>query len=662
MVYFSKKLFLGLLLIVFFTGSFVDLTFAAETDSVQVSASVYCEDNNCEEPITPPPPLRGCTDSEAINYDSNATQDDGSCYYSLPVTNFVAVYDSGDKKIHLSWVNPVFPKYQLTRIIKITQGAPTNDPNGGEIIYEGTGSSTLDPNVFADHTYFYVAFVLGGGNHWSSGVVTSAYVPKVSENEEEDDSNDDENDGGGESGVISSTTDPFIDFPEVVSDDPLVKRLSIFDLLILQPGEPTKTFQDGKSVRIKRDKVVTFFLPYGKVPEVLKTIGITLIGNKYDPKPYSFLLYLNDKRTGYVATINPLVDEVYQLNFYLINFKDQTIKKLAGRLLLSGVAVQKIAWSTLIQKTAAPVVVTTGLAVGFAQILLSMGIGSLFDLYLLLLRALVALLSLFGLYRRRKPWGTVYDAVTKRPIDPAYVTVMKGREKIAEAITDINGRYGFLLSAGTYQLRAQKTHYIFPSQLMNRAVSDEVYNNLYYGEDFFTSGSEVVNKNIPMDPVDFDWNEFVKNKIALCQFYTRKEIIRARILRSIFVLGLVVTIWQMTVQPSYWNLSLLVTYVLIYFFERAWRNRHRAFKMRYDNNEPISFGLLKLFMPGSDILVKTAVADRLGRFFLLVSPGSYYATIDEKQADGSYRRIYQSGIMTLEKGIMNDDLVVSRQI
>ena len=123
------------------------------------------------------------------------------------------------------------------------------------------------------------------------------------------------------------------------------------------------------------------------------------------------------------------------------------------------------------------------LAVGFARFYYQW-IGSLFPVSTVT-RALVApFLVFFCLYRRRKPWGTVYDAVTKRPIDPAYVTVMKGREKIAEAITDINGRYGFLLSAGTYQLRAQKTHYIFPSQLMNRAVSDEVYNNLYYGEFF----------------------------------------------------------------------------------------------------------------------------------------------------------------------------------
>ena len=91
----------------------------------------------------------------------------------------------------------------------------------------------------------------------------------------------------------------------------------------------------------------------------------------------------------------------------------------------------------------------------------------------------------FGRKKTKHPWGTVYDSVTKRPLDPAYVVISKyippvvgagltdtavavsplatAEEKVGESITDIDGRYGFLVPGGSYVLTAGKTHYVFPS-------------------------------------------------------------------------------------------------------------------------------------------------------------------------------------------------------
>jgi hypothetical protein len=56
---------------------------------------------------------------------------------------------------------------------------------------------------------------------------------------------------------------------------------------------------------------------------------------------------------------------------------------------------------------------------------------------------------LFGLKKKAPPWGVVYDSVTKRPLDPAYVVLknLQGKQ-IASAITDLDGRYGFLVEPG----------------------------------------------------------------------------------------------------------------------------------------------------------------------------------------------------------------------
>jgi hypothetical protein len=81
-----------------------------------------------------------------------------------------------------------------------------------------------------------------------------------------------------------------------------------------------------------------------------------------------------------------------------------------------------------------------------------------------------------GLRKKRRPWGTVYDSVTKRPLDPAYVTLIDTEtgKSVASAITDLDGRYGFLVAPGKYRITTQKTNYEFPSvkcHLLNSTLS-----------------------------------------------------------------------------------------------------------------------------------------------------------------------------------------------
>jgi len=97
-----------------------------------------------------------------------------------------------------------------------------------------------------------------------------------------------------------------------------------------------------------------------------------------------------------------------------------------------------------------------------------------------------------GIRKKTRPWGTVYDSVTKQPIDPAFVTARDQSGKVvAEPITDIDGRYGFLLPDGTYYISAKKTNYEFPSKKMVGKSSDELYANLYFGEPVTIKAGEV---------------------------------------------------------------------------------------------------------------------------------------------------------------------------
>jgi hypothetical protein len=148
------------------------------------------------------------------------------------------------------------------------------------------------------------------------------------------------------------------------------------------------------------------------------------------------------------------------------------------------------------------------------------------------------LLGFLGFRRKQRPWGTVYNAQTKQPLDPAYVTLMnESGEEVASAITDPDGRYGFVVDPGTYTLKAAKTHFTFPSTTMQGKTKDELYTDLYFGEPItITERGEVITKNIPMDPMGDDWNEAAKASMgqSVFNFFNKHDRIILRIINSLF--------------------------------------------------------------------------------------------------------------------------------
>ena len=59
----------------------------------------------------------------------------------------------------------------------------------------------------------------------------------------------------------------------------------------------------------------------------------------------------------------------------------------------------------------------------------------------------------------------------------------------------------------------KKSDYIFPSTKLTGRGKDELYDNLYFGGEINVENEdEIINKNIPMDAINFNWNEFEKIK------------------------------------------------------------------------------------------------------------------------------------------------------
>jgi hypothetical protein len=460
--------------------------------------------------------------------------------------------------------------------------------------------------------------------------------------------------------VSPTKSDVFEFLPYASTTEAAIEKLTLDSFSFIQLGEAL-TPAGQNIIRVNGRKPLTIALTYDKVPAVLKTIGVTIFDPIDEDKGLSFVLRGDDQKRVYTATIAPLDrGGIYPVAIHVINYHDQQLKKINGYFQVSGAGFTGDDNLTAVfNNVIKPIVITSGILAGASQIIAFGSVASLYDVYLLILRGIGAFFSSLGIKRKNKPWGTVYDSVTKRPIDPAYVTVYQNGKELQSAITDIEGRYGFFLPPGTYELSAQKTHYQFPSRLLEGKTEDELYGNLYFGGFITTQEGEAVAVNIPMDPVSFDWNEFAKSGDAVFKKSLEREVARARFYRVLSVFGLVLALGSVIFSPSFLNLTVLLVYVGLSLFSRSRITTSKLVTIkRQITGEPIPFAIVRIFLAGVNKEIKTLVADRYGRVYLLVRPGKYYVSVDKKLPDGSYFTFYKSEVRDLANGLWPKDIII----
>lgn len=234
------------------------------------------------------------------------------------VSNLKATPDT--KVITLTWQNPN-TNFDSVRIVKSDKFYP-RDPSEGQVIYEGTGEQFVDQDVVKDTTYYYTAFTKDANGNYSSGAVADAKLLNA--------------------GETAKTRDLFggiLTLPKELIN-PIINGLSLLDIDFIQDGKKLPVVSD--TVNIKGDRTLTISIDYDKVPEILKTIAITL----YDPvdseKSFSFLLRVNKDKTAYQAVVGALERPGnYRFGIAILDLKNQGLKKLAGVLVAT---VPELAW------------------------------------------------------------------------------------------------------------------------------------------------------------------------------------------------------------------------------------------------------------------------------------------------------------------------------
>lgn len=228
--------------------------------------------------------------------------------------------EEDDEEIELSWENPPDPDFEKVKIVKNRLFYP-QDPEDGEIVYEGDAEEFVDKDVL-DEDYYYTIFSYDKNGNYSSGSTLKAKPKKA---------------------PPAQPKPPIIPpvKPPITPID--ISELGMEDVIFIQDGRVI----DKKDGRIVADaaKPIEIRIYYEKLPENLKTIMFTmekckdeLSGDQSyceEREEFSFLLRINEDKTYYSAKIMaPYEAGIYPLILNVIDFQHQSLKELTSKLIL----------------------------------------------------------------------------------------------------------------------------------------------------------------------------------------------------------------------------------------------------------------------------------------------------------------------------------------
>lgn len=235
------------------------------------------------------------------------------------------------------------------------------------------------------------------------------------------------------------------------------------------------------------------------------------------------------------------------------------------------------------------------------------------------------LIGVFGLKRKRKVWGSVYNSKTKKPIPFAKVELLSASSRLLDTrITDTNGRYGFLVTPESInqqiieiQLRASKDGFAFPASGITPPDDTILYANVYIGGITKINVQALAAFDLPMDEIK------PKELSPSRQAPVTLNNIGTTLLNACFNVGLVTAPLSVIAQPSVLNISVLAFFCVVNV-PRLAGLAAKPYGVVIDSltGSPMSFALITL-NDNEGKRVAFTVSDERGRYFLLVPKGEY---------------------------------------
>lgn len=228
-----------------------------------------------------------------------------------------------------------------------------------------------------------------------------------------------------------------------------------------------------------------------------------------------------------------------------------------------------------------------------------------------------------GIRKRRRPWGTIYDSLLKRPVAGAIVKIVEvdsGRVRETR-VTDRAGRFGFLVEKGRYRLTVVKTGYIFPSAKikLDKNKSDGYFSSVYLGG-VFSLQEGFLGKNIPLDAVSQAPARFYLLFLRFARFFERIRV-------PLLIIGTIIAILNLYLFRSLLDLVIILAYVLLWLYEIYQLRKVKPYgEVQDEDGTPLDLAVIRFFREDNNKLIATSITDKKGRFFVILPQGGFYLT------------------------------------
>ena len=265
-------------------------------------------------------------------------------------------------------------------------------------------------------------------------------------------------------------------------------------------------------------------------------------------------------------------------------------------------------------------------------------------------------LALIG-RRRRTKWGTVYNALTKQPIDLAIVRIYRKSDNrlVQSRVTDKLGRFTIMAEPGDYYVSVTKPQYVFPTQYLKDKVEDVKYLDLYHGETIKVTESRAnITVNIPLDPTE---DARPVRKIILLHYLRKVQYAAAFLAVPLATISLILS-------PGWLTVSLLLFHILLYVLFRrlGYQKPPKSWGIIYDseNKTPLARAITRIYDKKYNKLLETRITDSKGRYTFLVNNNIYYVTT-EKPGYNTYKSEDIDLISKEREAIVDLDIGLKKQ-
>ena len=244
----------------------------------------------------------------------------------------------------------------------------------------------------------------------------------------------------------------------------------------------------------------------------------------------------------------------------------------------------------------------------------------------------------FGFFRfkKRKPWGTVYNNHTNAPVPGALVRLYDSQyQKLKETqVTDKQGRFGFLVTPGSYYIKVKRNGFL--------EAKTETIN--------ITNANQGITMNIDLSSGEKEAGRFWRKIAAFL----------AAISIYILVLGNLISLAMVFLAPSLFNYIILTAYIALDIIEIIFASRTgKPYGTTYikETHASLDLVVVRIFDTNKSWLLKTKVSNTKGKFSFLVTKGKYYLSATKN----GYKQLLSQSFEVSKADVVNLDLNLEKE-